>query len=59
MADLADRAQEQQELEDELRQRKPYHITPGTTGDCDLCGEWSGRLIGGVCAPCRDKWRMK
>ena len=23
--------------------------------DCDLCGEWSGRLIAGSCAPCRDR----
>lgn len=30
-------------------------LAPGVPGDCDLCGEWSGRLVGGVCAPCRDK----
>lgn len=30
-------------------------LVPGTPGDCDLCGEWSGRLVLGVCAPCRDK----
>lgn len=30
-------------------------IPPGTRGDCDECGEWSGRLIEGVCAPCRDR----
>jgi hypothetical protein len=28
----------------------------GEPGDCELCGEWSGRLVLGVCAPCRDKW---
>lgn len=30
-------------------------IPPGVEGECDLCGEWSGRLIDGACAPCRDK----
>jgi hypothetical protein len=33
-------------------------IPVGTAGDCDLCGEWSARLVGGVCAPCRDKYRL-
>lgn len=33
-------------------------LQPGVAGDCDLCGEWSGRLIGGVCAPCRDKHKL-
>ena len=27
----------------------------GKPGDCELCGEWSGRLVSGVCAPCRDR----
>ena len=27
----------------------------GKPGECDLCGEWSGRLVNGVCAPCRDR----
>ncbi len=30
-------------------------LVPGNAGDCDLCGEWSGRLVLGACAPCRDK----
>lgn len=29
-------------------------IPTGTPGDCDLCGEWTGHLVGGACAPCRD-----
>jgi len=33
-------------------------LPPGETGDCDLCGEWSGRLINGACAPCRDKHHL-
>ena len=29
-------------------------------GDCDLCGEWSGGLVGGACVGCRgdDAHRM-
>jgi hypothetical protein len=37
--------------------RKPLVV--GVPGDCDLCGEWSGRLVEGVCAPCRDKYKLK
>jgi len=33
-------------------------IKPGTAGECDLCGEWSGRLINGACAPCRDWYKL-
>lgn len=32
---------------------------PGKPGDCELCGEWSRRLVKGVCAPCRDKWGLE
>jgi hypothetical protein len=34
-------------------------LPPGTAGECDLCGEWSGRLINGACAPCRDRIALK
>lgn len=34
-------------------------IPVGAPGDCDFCGEWSGRLVEGACAPCRDKRRLK
>ena len=34
-------------------------LDKGTEGDCDLCGEWTSRLIGGACAPCRDKYKLK
>jgi hypothetical protein len=34
-------------------------IPVGTPGECDLCGEWSGRLVNGACAPCRDRFKMK
>lgn len=33
-------------------------IPVGTPGDCDLCGEWFGRLVDGNCAHCRDKYRL-
>ncbi len=42
-------------LIDDIR-RTP--IKPGKPGECDLCGEWSGRLVDGVCAPCRDKYKL-
>lgn len=30
----------------------------GKPGECDLCGEWSGRLVAGACAPCRDRYKL-
>lgn len=30
----------------------------GEPGECKLCGQWSGRLVRGVCAPCRDLHRL-
>lgn len=30
----------------------------GEPGDCELCGEWSGRLVNRACAPCRDHYRL-
>lgn len=62
MADIADMAQDQIEQEDERNRRKiPAHfeLPPGKAGDCDLCGRWSSRLIDGVCAPCRDRYKLK
>lgn len=44
----------EQQLRDQARPADPYHPPAGKPGDCDLCGEWSGRLIEGACAPCRD-----
>jgi hypothetical protein len=34
------------------------NIPEGTAGDCDLCGEPTTRLVGGACAPCRDRYRL-
>ena len=31
----------------------------GEPGECDLCGEWSRRLVKGVCAPCRDRYKQR
>lgn len=33
-------------------------IEKGEPGECDLCGEWAGRLINGACAPCRDRYGL-
>jgi len=30
----------------------------GEPGDCDFCGEWTSRLVGGACAPYRDQRRL-
>lgn len=38
--------------------RAKAKIQPGKPGDCDLCGEWSARLVKGACAPCRDRYRL-
>ena len=38
--------------------RQAAKIEAGVPGDCDLCGEWSARLINGACAPCRDKYKL-
>lgn len=34
-------------------------IPEGKPGECDLCGEWSGRLVNGACAPCRDRYNVR
>lgn len=62
MADEADRANDVAEA-DAARaiaaaRAASAAVIPGHAGDCDLCGEWSGRLVGGACAPCRDRYRL-
>jgi hypothetical protein len=57
--DEADLTQQREEAMHEARLRaatKP--LEPGEPGDCDFCGEWSGRLVRGACAPCRDKRKL-
>ncbi len=42
-----------------LIKRASKPLQKGSPGDCDLCGEWSGRLIEAVCAPCRDRYKLR
>lgn len=62
MADDIDSANDlaQAERDRGLReaQTRAQQIPVGVPGDCGLCGEWSGRLVGGTCASCRDKWGL-
>ena len=62
MPDEIDLAQEREHIAtnsalDQVREQAA-RIQPGTPGDCELCGEWSARLIHGVCAPCRDRYKL-
>jgi len=62
MSDEVDKANDYVETikEAEIRRiRKAAQIERGEEGECELCGEWSGRLIHGVCAPCRDRYKLK
>lgn len=56
MADEADRAQDQEEFQREamIRSALSTPFVPGEPGECDRCGEDMPRLVGGLCAPCRD-----
>ncbi|CAB4154827.1 hypothetical protein UFOVP653_32 [uncultured Caudovirales phage] len=60
MPDEIDAAQEREQWDTDWAIRaasKP--LAPGVPGECDLCGEHSGRLIDGACAPCRDKYKLR
>lgn len=60
MADEIDLAQEREELERAaiLAARPKFEFNPGTPGDCEYCGHWFGRLVGGACGFCRDKYKL-
>lgn len=62
MADEVDRTQDAEEMHAAARaaeaRRKAEAIPAGKPGECDLCGEWSERLVNGACAPCRDKYHL-
>lgn len=62
MADPADVSQKRMETEEAMRDRArgetPYEPPAGKPGDCELCGFWSRRLIGGACPPCRDRYGL-
>ena len=58
--DEVDQANDQaQQRLDILIKRASKPLQKGNPGDCDLCGEWSGRLIEAVCAPCRDRYKLR
>lgn len=61
VSDEIDKAQEREQLDTQnaiARARKNAELKPGNPGDCDLCGEWSGRLVDGACAGCRDRYKL-
>lgn len=59
MANEGDLAHEMEEYHREVSlSQVPREIPKGRPGECDLCGEWSGRLVRGACAPCRDRYRL-
>lgn len=53
--DNADRAQiyEERERAAAVEAAKPI-LLRGEPGECSACGEFSPRLVRGVCCPCRD-----
>lgn len=60
--DEADITAERMQVLDEAMlanaKNKAAEIPAGSPGECDMCGEWSGRLVKGICAPCRDKYKI-
>lgn len=62
MADEADISQARSEMletsEIAAVRERAAKMPAGTPGECDLCGEYSQRLVNGVCAPCRDKHKL-
>ncbi len=58
MADEADLSQARELVEHEAHlqraREKAAEIPAGEPGECSECGCDSPRLVGGVCAPCRD-----
>ncbi len=60
--DIIDQANDRAELDTAncvaTARARAANIPAGEPGDCDLCGEWSQRLVNGACAPCRDKYRL-
>ena len=62
MADIADVTADRMEVQEaayiaEIR-RKAAEIPKGVPGECERCGEPSWRLVGGACAPCRDRHKL-
>ena len=61
MTDEIDRAQEYESRMTEAaisHARANAEMAKGVPGECEFCGEWSGRLVNCACAPCRDKYKL-
>lgn len=60
--DLIDRANDRAAMDTEnaVTAARDYasRIPQGHPGECELCGCWSGRLVDGACAPCRDRYGL-
>ncbi len=58
--DDADRAEKHsQEALDRSIEAARGEVQEGRPGDCEICGEWFGRLVNGVCVLCREKYGME
>lgn len=59
--DELDLAEEREYIarQDALRaiQNAAEKFDPGISGECDTCGEYFGRIVNGLCARCRDKYK--
>jgi len=42
----------------DYHRRAAAAIPTGYPGECEYCGHDSKRLVGGACAPCRDKYKL-
>lgn len=62
MSDDVDLASQLEEArtEDAIRKirENAANIPVGVPGECDHCGDYFVRLIGGNCAGCRDKYKL-
>lgn len=62
MADIIDEANDHRDKEEAARvqavRELAEKIPVGGAGDCDLCGDWTGRLVGGACSRCRDRYKL-
>lgn len=62
MADIIDQANDLAANEAATREAairaQAANIPAGSPGDCDLCGEFTSRLVNGACCACRDHYRL-
>jgi hypothetical protein len=62
MADIIDQTDEREAIIELARVQqaaaKAAAIPAGVPGECEKCGEDMPRLVGGVCCPCRDKYKL-